>query len=95
MKSIEEHSNKILIKLEDVLKMKITSFIKNINFIGENREIPTKGTQGIISNTKILYDILLEYFDDSTLKKVFTPQILSNYCKGIRTQSIGFIKTRI
>lgn len=55
-------------KLETILKSKVTQSVNEIKL----ESSPTKGTEAIVNNCKILHDILIDYFDPKTLKKIFT-----------------------
>lgn len=54
-------------KLETILKSKVSQSVNDIKLDTS----PTKGTEAIVNNSKILHDILIDFFDVKTLKKIF------------------------
>lgn len=56
--SIEEHADIIVKKLNQILVYKANSSKIDINL----KNTPSKGTESIVSNTKILLEILSDYY---------------------------------
>lgn len=56
--SIEEHAEIIVKKLNQILVYKANSCKADINL----KSTPSKGTESIVSNTKILLEILSDYY---------------------------------
>lgn len=52
------------------------------------QKIPSKGTEIIVTNTKIMYEILSQFYDRTNLQKVFTIQILECYMQGLQKLQI-------
>lgn len=63
---MREHEEKIIKKLNSIIITKIHSVLPEV----ELNHTPSKGTEAIVSNTKILHDILLDYFQKETLKLI-------------------------
>ena len=66
-------------KLNQIILFKSNSAQKQINL----EDTPSKGTATIVNNTKILLEIMLDYFDKNTLSKIFTGDLLKIYVDGI------------
>lgn len=76
---MEDHIDIIVKKLNQIILFKSNSAQKQINL----EDTPSKGTATIVNNTKILLEIMLDYFDKNTLSKIFTGDLLKIYVDGI------------
>lgn len=77
--SLQEHIDTIIKKLNQIIMLKSTTAQKDINL----DNTPSKGTAAIVNNTKILLEILADYYDKPTLSLIFTPELLKVYLDGI------------
>lgn len=51
-----------------ILAGKITQALPEVNL----NATPSKGTEAIVNNTKVLHDILADFYSKETLAKIFT-----------------------
>lgn len=77
--SLQEHIDTIIKKLNQIIMLKSTTAQKDINL----DNTPSRGTAAIVNNTKILLEILADYYDKPTLSLIFTPELLKVYLDGI------------
>lgn len=63
---------------------KINQALPDINL----NSTPTKGTEFIVNNTKVLHDILADFYSRDTLALIFTPDNLRAYLSKLRTIEI-------
>jgi hypothetical protein len=60
--------------------MKINQSINEINL----NHTPSKGTEMIVSSTKIMHDILMDYYEKTILAKIFSKEIMKIYLNKIQ-----------
>jgi hypothetical protein len=65
---LEDHFDSIVKKLASILNGKITQALVDINF----NTTPSKGTEAIVNSTKILHDILADFYEKKVLALIFT-----------------------
>lgn len=70
-------------KLNQILVYKANSSKLEINL----KSTPSKGTESIVSNTKILFEILSDFYGKSTLNDIFTKEVLNIYVDSIEALS--------
>ena len=64
---LQEHYQSIVNKLGSILGGKIDQALPDINFSA----VPSKGTESIVNSTKILHDILADFYQKDTLAEIF------------------------
>ena len=75
MKAISDHKNETIKKLNSILLTKVNMSINDVNL----ERTPSKGTEAIVQSTKILHDILIDYFQKNTLQEIFTKETVQPY----------------
>lgn len=83
-RQISQHQESILKKLNSILASKINQALPDINF----NTTPTKGTEFIVNNTKILHDILADFYSKEILSKIFTKDNSQLYLNKLRGMEI-------
>jgi hypothetical protein len=83
-KDIEGHEENTIRKLSSILVGKINQALPEINL----NTTPTRGTEQIVNNTKILHDILADFYSKDTLAKIFTRDNVLTYLKRLRGMEI-------
>lgn len=49
---------------------------------------PSKGTEAIVNNTKVLHDILADFYSKETLAKIFTKENVQSYLGKLKAMDI-------
>lgn len=78
---LEEHYDSIVKKLASILSGKITQALPDINF----NNAPSKGTEAIVNSTKILHDILADFYQQKVLALIFTRPNVETYLNHLKT----------
>lgn len=77
---LEEHYNSIVKKLASILSGKINQALGEINF----NNTPSKGTEAIVNSTKILHDILADFYEKDVLAHIFSRTNVQTFLGQLR-----------
>ena len=77
---MESHYDNSIMKLHSILTTKIHQNLTEVNLNCS----PSKGTQAIVTSTKILHDILIDFFQKDVLAKIFTKGVIKLYLNKIK-----------
>ena len=83
-RELETHEETAVRKLGSVLAGKITQALPEVNL----NATPSKGTEAIVNNTKVLHDILADFYSKETLAKIFTRENVMNYLGKLKGMEI-------
>lgn len=83
-KDIETHEETAIKKLSSILVGKISQALPDINL----NATPSKGTESIVNNTKVLHDILADFYSRDTLAQIFTRENVRAYLGKLRAMEI-------
>lgn len=83
-KDIEAHEETAVKKLTSILVGKINQALPDINL----NATPSKGTESIVNNTKVLHDILADFYSRDTLALIFTRDNVRAYLAKLRSMDI-------
>lgn len=81
---VQEHYQSIINKLGSILSGKITQALPDINF----SVTPSKGTEAIVNSTKILHDILADFYQKDTLSNIFVRENTLNYLNHLKSMEV-------
>jgi hypothetical protein len=80
-RDLQAHEETAIKKLSSILVGKINQALPDINL----NSTPTKGTEFIVNNTKVLHDILADFYCRDTLSLIFTGDNLRAYLAKLRS----------
>ena len=64
---MEAHEENTIKKLSTILSGKIGQALVDVNLV----TVPSKGTEAIVNSTKILHDILIDFYQKDVLSRIF------------------------
>jgi hypothetical protein len=80
-KEIETQEDTAIKKLNSILTSKISQSVLDINL----NNVPSKGTEAIVNNTKTLHDILVDFFQKEVLARIFTKENTKAYLNRLKS----------
>ena len=83
-RDLEEHEETTIKKLSTILVGKINQALPDINL----NATPSKGTESIVNNTKVLHDILADFYTREVLAQIFTRDNVKAYLGKLRGMEI-------
>lgn len=75
LEAIMNHHNEIIKKLKIILAARIQSALEEIDL----QQVPCKGTVGIVTSTRTLYEIAEDYLTDDNIRRIFDSDIFELY----------------
>jgi hypothetical protein len=77
-RDLQAHEENTVKKLTSILSGKISQAISDVNI----SSVPTKGTEAIVNSTKILHDILVDFYQKDVLSRIFLREnVVAYLCK--------------
>ena len=75
------HHEVIVQKLGSILSGKITHALPEVNL----NAVPSKGTEAIVNSTKILHDILADFYQKEVLSQIFVKNNVETFLNQLRS----------
>ena len=81
---LQAHQDTTIKKLASILSGKVNQALGEINLVS----VPSKGTEAIVNSTKILHDILIDFYQKNVLSQIFVRDNVLIYLNKLRTMEI-------
>jgi len=70
--------------LSIILSSKISQALPDVNL----GSVPSKGTEAIVNSTKILHDILVDFYQKDVLTQIFVKANVDTYLSKLKTMEV-------
>lgn len=78
--SYTDHIDQIINTIQEILLSHTKKAISDINF----KKTPSTGTEAITNTTKILFEILSNYYSNKHLERIFKAEVLNHYLTAVK-----------